>query len=161
MQVTKENMADIFPIGKTERPWGDFLLYADNRKCTVKILRVKKGEMLSLQYHFRRAQLYVVLSDGFVIDFSNKPVPQNIIDNPDEDWRINYFGKFLKENMVTVNANKWDTFYFEKRVIHRAHYVGKEEYGMFLDTAFGANSEEDVIRLNDKYGRTDIKLGQY
>ena len=158
MKITKENMAEIFPIGLTERPWGDFLLYADNRKCTVKILRVKKGEMLSLQYHFRRSQLYVLLSDDFVIDYSDKAVAQNIIDDPDEFSRIRYFENFLKENMVTVKANKWDTFYFQKRIIHRAHYIGKEEYGTFLDVAFGQNSEDDVIRLDDKYGRTDVNL---
>jgi hypothetical protein len=143
-------------IEKTERPWGDFLLYADNRKCTVKVLRVKKGEMLSLQYHFLREQLYVLLSDDFFIDYSNKAVSQEIADNPDDAFRIAYFEKFLKENMVTVKAGKWDSFYFKKRIIHRACYTGKEEYGIFLDVAFGTNIESDIVRVQDIYDRQPV-----
>jgi len=48
------------------RPWGDFKLFVKNKKCTVKLLKVKPKQKLSLQYHRERGELWYFLTDGYV-----------------------------------------------------------------------------------------------
>lgn len=140
------------------RPWGHYGLYADNVHCTTKILFIKKGESLSLQYHFKRDQEYVILSDGFTIEYSDIEVPDSLINEPNEDWKIICFNKFLEEHLITVPANEFDIFGFKRKIIHRATYNGDKRYGLCLDVAFGDNVESDIYRIKDQYGREDIKL---
>jgi len=51
---------------KVVRPWGNFKEFCKNKKCTVKILEVKSNKELSLQYHFKREEMWYFLDDGFV-----------------------------------------------------------------------------------------------
>lgn len=51
---------------ETKRPWGKFLTFAKNQKCTVKILEVNPGESLSLQKHKLREEHWYFLDSGFV-----------------------------------------------------------------------------------------------
>ncbi len=46
----------------TERPWGDFVKFIENSPCTVKIVTVKAGEALSLQYHKSRDEFWHIVS---------------------------------------------------------------------------------------------------
>ena len=52
---------------KVVRPWGNFKEFIKNKKCTVKIIEVKPGQELSLQYHKHRAELWYFLESGFVV----------------------------------------------------------------------------------------------
>ncbi len=45
-----------------KRPWGGFIKFIDNKPCTVKILSLKKGESLSLQYHNLREEFWYLIS---------------------------------------------------------------------------------------------------
>ena len=153
MKLKKSQIVDPFKYLKTRRPWGYFDVYAENEICTSKILFIKQGESLSMQYHFRRDQFYYILDNGFTIEYSKKPVEQKMIDCPNDDERITYFEEFLKKNMVTRKANEGDMFGFHRRVIHRAAYDGPRKHGRLLDMAFGVNDEEDIVRILDKYGR--------
>ena len=45
-----------------ERPWGDFTRFTWNELSTVKIIKVKKGEAFSLQYHNNREEFWRVIS---------------------------------------------------------------------------------------------------
>jgi hypothetical protein len=135
------------------RPWGYYGLYADNQPCTTKILFIKPQEMLSLQFHFNRDQQYLVLDDNFLIQYSTVPVPQEIIDNPEEAQRFADLDKFLSENLETVMASENDMFCFNRLIIHRARYLGTKPYGRILDIAMGLNDERDIIRIQDKYNR--------
>jgi len=140
-----------------ERPWGHYGLYSDNEKCTCKILFIKKNELLSMQYHFMRDQFYMALDDGFTVEYSNKPVPQEIVNDPEEPRRFNRLEAFLKENMLTETIQEGEMFGFHRFVVHRAIYNGNKEYGRVLDIAFGHNDEEDIVRIHDKYGRSQNK----
>ena len=142
-----------FKLGTEQRPWGYYGLYSNNEICTTKILYIKKDEMLSLQYHFKRDQFYLMLDDDFTVDYSKQPVPGDLINEPNEDWRINNFNKFLEEHLVSMEAYEGDMFGFNRKVIHRTAYHGSKEYGRVLDVAFGINDEEDIVRLRDKYNR--------
>ena len=57
-----------------EKPWGKFEEYATNEKCTVKIISVKKGGILSLQSHENRDELWVTLDDGLTAIINKKDV---------------------------------------------------------------------------------------
>lgn len=156
MKLERNQIVKPFSTIEVERPWGYYGLYADNVKSTTKILYIKKGEMLSLQYHFRRSQFYLLLSENFKIEYSSKQIPKNIIDDEDEDRKTKNFKTFLEENLVTVEGRKFEMFGFLKRIVHRATYNGDDEYGLILDAAFGENIESDIFRIEDKYGREDI-----
>jgi mannose-6-phosphate isomerase-like protein (cupin superfamily) len=49
-----------------KKPWGDFKEFVKNKKCTVKVLEVKKGQSISLQYHNNRNEMWYFLTDGLV-----------------------------------------------------------------------------------------------
>lgn len=51
---------------EVKRPWGKEKHFIFNTKCTVKILIIKPKQMLSLQKHKKRKELWYFLSDGFV-----------------------------------------------------------------------------------------------
>jgi len=158
MKLEKNKIIKPFSTLEVERPWGYYGLYADNVKSTTKILYIKKGEMLSLQYHFKRAQFYAILDNNFLVEYSKEQIPLDIINDENEDRKTKNFKTFLEENLITVEAGEGDMFCFKKRVIHRATYNGNREYGRFLDVAFGINDECDVIRIRDEYGREDMIL---
>lgn len=49
-----------------ERPWGKFLKFAENQRCTVKMLIVKSNEELSLQKHEKRTEVWYFLDKAIV-----------------------------------------------------------------------------------------------
>ncbi len=51
---------------EVKEPWGKERHFILNRKCTVKILTVKPKQMLSLQYHKKRKEMWCFLTDGYV-----------------------------------------------------------------------------------------------
>lgn len=51
---------------EVKRPWGDFKQLAFNEKCTVKILEVKPNQILSLQKHKKRKEIWHFLTNGYV-----------------------------------------------------------------------------------------------
>tara|TARA_Y100000310_G_scaffold344615_1_gene458315 strand:- start:4921 stop:5271 length:351 start_codon:yes stop_codon:yes gene_type:complete len=55
-----------------EKPWGKFEEYSTNEKTTVKIITVKKGEILSLQSHKHRKELWVALDEGLIAQISGR-----------------------------------------------------------------------------------------
>ncbi len=109
---------------KDVRPWGGFERFTLNEKSTLKIITVNANEEFSLQTHARR----------------------------DEFWRV-----LSGYGTVTVGegqeeANPGDEFFIPRGVTHRAE--GGEEGLVFLEIAFGEFDESDIVRLEDKYGRT-------
>lgn len=49
-----------------KKPWGEFKEFVKNKKCTVKILEVKKRQSISLQYHKKRNEMWYFLSSGYI-----------------------------------------------------------------------------------------------
>ena len=149
MQIKDEGVfghLGVFKNLNTHRPWGYYGLYSDNEVCTTKILYVKPGQALSMQFHRKRDQLYYLI-DPFTVQYSLKPVPRKIRDNREA------VKKFAIENVVTMKGDPGDMFGFERGVIHRLMYVGDRKSGRCLDLAFGENDEEDITRIMDFYNR--------
>lgn len=49
------------------RPWGSFKQYAHNQDVTVSLMTVQPGQRLSLQSHTARAELWIVLDAGAIV----------------------------------------------------------------------------------------------
>ena len=54
-------------VGFVERPWGSFKQFAHNCECTVSLMTVLPGQRLSLQSHRGRAELWIVIDDGALV----------------------------------------------------------------------------------------------
>ncbi len=49
-----------------KRPWGEMKRFVLNKKCSVKILTIKPKQMLSLQKHKKRDEMWYFLTPGQV-----------------------------------------------------------------------------------------------
>jgi len=110
---------------REERPWGEELWITDEKPSMVKVLTVKAGEALSLQYHHHRDEYWHVLSgDG---------------------------GAVIGEQTITLSPGM-DCF-VPRETKHRL--TGGSSALVVLELSFGDVDEKDIVRLEDKYGRTD------
>lgn len=50
------------PVKTDERPWGAFEQFNQNSECTVKLIHVKAGKRLSLQYHNQREEYWRIIT---------------------------------------------------------------------------------------------------
>lgn len=107
-----------------DRPWGSFDQFTLNEISTVKILTVAPDQVLSLQYHHNRTEFWHVI-DG-------------------SGWMT--IGDTEKE------AHQGDEFIVPTGEQHRIR-AGHE--GMrVLEIAYGIFDEDDIVRIEDQYGRT-------
>jgi mannose-6-phosphate isomerase len=121
------NQSSIDPrsaIYEENRPWGGFRRYTHNQVSTVKIITVNPGQVLSLQYHHHRDELWVVLDSGL---------------------------------SVTLDDRVWEPALYEEIFIphgsyHRMAGVGSQP-SRWLEISFGHFDENDIVRLEDQYGR--------
>jgi len=105
------------------RPWGFFDEYITNTSCTVKMITVNPGESLSLQYHKNRSEFWVIVKGN----------------------------GFVTVGDIKTEAHEGDRFHVETNMNHRAE--GGSEALVFLEIATGEFNEEDIVRIDDKYGR--------
>lgn len=122
--VTKAIPGEQPAVALVERPWGSFKQYANNRDCTVSLMTVRPGQRLSLQSHTARAELWIVIDDGAVVQVGESERRYNA---GDEIW---------------IPAN-------EK---HRLSCAGDRPVRV-LEVAFGNWQQEDIRRYADDYHR--------
>lgn len=106
-----------------ERPWGRFEQFTHNASSTVKIISVKKGEAFSLQYHNHRTEFWKILSG----------TPEVTIGD------------------AVVRARAGDEFEIPPQTNHRARSIDSDS--QILEISTGDFQEDDIIRIEDKYGR--------
>ena len=122
--VTKpipENKPDVTTV---ERPWGSFKQYAHNEDCTVSLMTVLPGQRLSLQSHTGRAELWIVIDDGAVVQVGDQVLECKA---GDEIW---------------IRANE----------LHRLT-CGSNQPVRVLEVAFGNWQQDDIQRISDDYQR--------
>jgi len=108
-----------------ERPWGDFVEFTKNTTSTVKIITVKPGQSLSLQFHNKR----------------------------DEFWRVLSGSGKVQIGEETLEAVPGKEFFIPMNINHRME-ASENDHLVILEIAFGDFDEDDIIRLEDRYGRT-------
>jgi len=59
-------------VVKTDKPWGYELLWATTDKYTAKILTVRKGECLSLQYHKAKDEVMFLNKGKAILQFGER-----------------------------------------------------------------------------------------
>ena len=108
-----------------DKPWGHELIWAETDRYVGKILHIKKGESLSLQYHEVKDETVMVLTGKLAFHhFREGEEPQVTELLPREPFHVT---PFLRHRMVALE----DTDVVE---------VSTTEL-------------QDVVRLDDKYGR--------
>jgi mannose-6-phosphate isomerase len=110
-------------IIKDVRPWGNFVRYVYSEKCTVKIIEVNPNQMLSKQVHKKRDELWVVLDKGLRVELDDK----------------------------VINPKPGDEIVVKRNTIHRLSSLGRR--ARILEISFGDFDENDIVRLEDVYGR--------
>lgn len=109
------------------RPWGEYYEWDSGEKWYVKTLYVAAGKRLSLQYHQKRAERWVLVEgDAFaVIGVGNEQ----------------------KKHQLKIGI----PFIVEKGTVHR---LGSKGGGIVAEIAIGSSFDEaDIIRLEDDHGR--------
>ena len=106
-----------------KKPWGQFEQFTHNELSTVKVVSLDSNSSLSLQYHKSRTEFWRILSGHPIVTIGE----------------------------ITVTAKPGDEFMVKKLEKHRI--ATKDDAVLFLEIAFGDFDEEDIIRLEDKYGR--------
>ena len=107
-----------------EKPWGKFEQFTHDEVSTVKIITVNIGGSLSLQKHENRTEFWRVLSGHPLVTIADK----------------------------VIHANPGEEFFIEKTEPHRLE--APDDIVQILEIAHGIFDENDIVRLEDKYGRT-------
>jgi mannose-6-phosphate isomerase-like protein (cupin superfamily) len=109
-----------------EKPWGFFREFTHNQSSTVKSIVVKPGEALSLQKHANREEFWRVVSGKPTITVGDS----------------------------VQTAAPGDEFFISKETPHRIAVDSNERLpAEIMEISFGTFDENDIIRLEDKYGR--------
>ena len=110
-------------IEYVERPWGSFKQYAHNHPTTVSLMTVEPGQRLSLQSHTGRAELWIVLDDGAVVEVGG----------------------------TTYHPNAGDEIWIGADTAHRLSSAGPRV--RVLEIAFGNWQQADITRYEDDFAR--------
>ena len=129
-EIDKEDM--VFPTSSgfsgdkkhEERAWGSFDILLDEEGVKVKKIVVKSGQRLILELHKKRKELWYVI-DGF-----------GTMQIADEEFSIE------RGDKITIN----------KYEVHRVRNSGLIDL-VFIEIQTGDCQEDDIIRLQDDYGR--------
>ena len=124
--VTKPIPADKPAVDFVERPWGSFKQYAFNQDCTVSLMTVLPGQRLSLQSHTGRAELWIVLDEGALVQVGDD---------------IREYGAGAE---IWIPANER----------HRLSCAGTEPVRV-LEVAFGNWQQADITRYEDDFKRPE------
>lgn len=113
------------PVAFVERPWGSFNQYAFNQDCTVSLMTVLPGRRLSLQSHTQRAELWIVLDDGAVVQ--------------------------VGDHVATCRAG--DEIWIPANEKHRLSGPPEGSPVRVLEVAFGNWQQADITRYEDDFAR--------
>jgi len=115
---------------KIDKPWGYEILYAQSESYVGKILHINKGECISLQFH-------TVKDETIYLSWGSMEL------QVEQDGRL-----------MTIAMKPGDTYRIMPKVRHR--FIAVEECEIL---EVSTPQVDDVIRIEDKYGR--IKKNYY
>jgi mannose-1-phosphate guanylyltransferase/mannose-1-phosphate guanylyltransferase/mannose-6-phosphate isomerase len=109
------------------RPWGSYQTVDHGRRYQVKRITVEPGGRLSLQKHAKRAEHWVVVN-------GTARVTRN-------------------DEVMTLREN--ESVYIPLGAVHRLENPGTEPLNLIEVQSGGYLGEDDIVRLEDTYGRTE------
>lgn len=110
---------------RVDKPWGYELIWAETGDYVGKILHVDAGEALSLQYHETKDETLHLLSG-----------------------RMKFWAAPLNEELRELVLEEGESFRVRPGTVHRMEAVTDCD---ILEAS--TNHLEDVVRLDDRYGR--------
>ena len=113
-------------VTKVEKPWGYELLWAITDRYVGKIIHVNAGHALSLQYHERKDETILVWSGRVILEVK-------------ED------GQLVQREMAPGKS-----IHLAPGTVHRITALEESDL-----VEVSTPELEDVIRLEDNYGRAD------
>jgi mannose-6-phosphate isomerase-like protein (cupin superfamily) len=116
-----------FEPKRVDKPWGHEIWWARTERYVGKILHVKKGECLSLQYHNVKDETIMVQSGRLL--FETRPAGQ-------------------EGDLRPVEMNPGDVFHITPGTLHRM--TGLTDCDIL---EVSTPELDDVVRLEDRYGR--------
>jgi mannose-1-phosphate guanylyltransferase / mannose-6-phosphate isomerase len=114
-----------FP-SKVLRPWGNYATLGEEPGYKVKRISVKPGEALSLQFHRQRSEHWIVVQGTAKVQIGEKEFKTST-------------GEY---QYIPLNEK------------HRLMNIGNEELILIEVQCGGYLGEDDIVRLDDAYGRT-------
>ena len=112
---------------KEERPWGSFENLLDEEYCKVKRIIVLPKCRLSYQYHYKRDEAWVIVQGTATVTLDDK------------------VHTFMEGQVVQI----------EYGTKHRVENKGDEDL-IFIETQTGTYfGEDDIVRIEDDYGRNN------
>ena len=108
-----------------KKPWGSYQNILDEDYTKVKKIVINPGESPSYQYHFKRSEVWVLVKGKCQVKLDDK----------------------------IHNYNQGDIVFIPKEVKHQITNTGEEKL-IFIEVQLGEYfGEDDIVRLEDKYGR--------
>ena len=114
-----------FSPRRVEKPWGWELVWAETDDYVGKLLFVRAGEALSLQYHEVKDESWLVREGRAVLELSE-----------------------VGEELEPIEIEPGDAFRFRPGTVHRVTAVED-----LLVIEVSTPHLDDVVRLDDRYGR--------
>ena len=124
-ELSTKNILEGREHKKVYRPWGNYISISEDKYWKVKVITVLEGQSLSLQKHFHRSEHWVVVKGIAKVE-------------------IDYKELTLKENEST---------YIPSGSIHRLSNPFKDPLKIIEVQSGNYLGEDDIIRIEDKYGR--------
>ena len=115
-----------FEPRKVDKPWGFELIWAETEQYVGKVLFVKAGESLSLQFHREKDESWLVQEGRARLELGSAGDP------------------VLSEEVISAGA----CFHFRPGTVHRVTAI---EDTTILEVS--TPHLDDVVRLEDRYGR--------
>jgi mannose-6-phosphate isomerase-like protein (cupin superfamily) len=116
---------------KTEKPWGYELLFALTPEYAGKLIYVKQGHRLSLQYHREKDETLYIYKGKALVEIEGKD------------------GQLIRSEMKSG-----DCFRLQPMTKHRMKAI---EETIFFEVS--TPQLEDIVRVEDDYGRADTGNG--
>ncbi len=114
-------------IERVEKPWGYELIWAHTESYVGKLLHINAGEALSYQYHREKDETILVLAGALTLHVSEDDGPAEI-----------------------VELSKGESFHIRPGLRHR--FEARQEVEL---VEVSTPQLEDVVRLEDRYGRAE------
>jgi mannose-6-phosphate isomerase len=108
-----------------KRPWGKYEVLIDEKNCKVKKITVKPGGRLSYQYHYKRSEVWTIVSgEAYML--------------LDDELSLHTYG---------------ETILIPQGIKHRVENKGQDDL-VFIEVQHGTYfGEDDIVRLEDDYNR--------
>jgi len=110
---------------RVEKPWGGELVWAETETYVGKVLFVRAGEALSLQYHERKDESWLVQEGRARLELGE-----------------------VDRDLETIEIGPGDVFRYRPGTVHRVTAIED-----LLVVEVSTTELDDVVRLEDRYGR--------